>query len=101
MAPPGDDLDIAGNYLRPMSDVPEAEGSADPQVCYEIRVDAALDSRWATWFDGLRLTVLDDRITRICGPVSDQAALYGILDRLRDLGLPLILVRRRKPRIGR
>jgi hypothetical protein len=84
-----------------MSDVPAGGGTTDPRVCYEIRVGVVLDSHWAPWFDGLDLTVLDDQMTRICGPVSDQAALYGILDRIRDLGLPLILVRRRNPCFSR
>ena len=59
---------------------------------YEIRLKGHLDSRWATWFDGLSLTKESDGTTIIRGPVADQAALYGLLQKTRDLGLPLISV---------
>jgi hypothetical protein len=60
---------------------------------YEIRLQGRLDPRWATWFDGMTLTVAGDT-TVLNGPVVDQAALHGMLARLRDLGLPLLSVRR-------
>jgi hypothetical protein len=59
---------------------------------YEIRVKGHLSSRWAAWFDGLTLTHDGDGTTLIHGPVVDQAALYGLLANVRDLGLPLISV---------
>ncbi|MEO3859975.1 hypothetical protein [Acrocarpospora sp. B8E8] len=59
---------------------------------YEIRLKGHLDSRWAAWFDGLSLTNESDGTTVIHGPVVDQAALYGLLRKLRDVGLPLISV---------
>ena len=59
---------------------------------YEIRVQGHLDTRWAAWFDGLTLTRGSDGTTIICGPVADQAALHGVLQKIRDLGLPLISV---------
>ncbi len=59
---------------------------------YEIRLKGHLDSRWAAWFDGLTLTHHSDGSTIIGGPVADQAALYGLLQKTRDLGLPLISV---------
>ena len=59
---------------------------------YEIRVKGHLDTRWAAWFDGLTLTHHNDGSTIIGGPVADQAALYGLLQKTRDLGLPLISV---------
>ena len=59
---------------------------------YEIRLKGHLDPRWSAWFDGLTLSVADDGSTTIHGPVVDQAALYGLLQRLRDTGLPLISV---------
>ena len=59
---------------------------------YEIRVKGHLDARWAAWFDGLTLTHGCDGTTIICGPVADQAALHGLLQRIRDLGLPLVSV---------
>jgi hypothetical protein len=60
---------------------------------YEIRLQGRLDRRWATWFDGMTLTVAGDT-TVLRGVVVDQAALHGMLARLRDLGLPLLSVRR-------
>jgi hypothetical protein len=57
---------------------------------YEIRVKGHLGSRWAAWFDGLTLTDEDDGITVIRGPVADQAALHGVLQKLRDVGIPLV-----------
>jgi hypothetical protein len=63
-------------------------------VIYEIQVQEQLDGHWSAWFDGLRLSSGEDNTTVLRGPVADQAALYGLLDRLRDLGLTLISVRR-------
>lgn len=51
-----------------------------------------LDPRWAAWFDGLDLTTHEDGTTALRGPVVDQAALHGVLQRVRDTGLPLISV---------
>ena len=59
---------------------------------YEIRVKGHLDTRWAAWFDGLALIRGSGGTTIICGPVADQAALHGLLQKIRDLGLPLISV---------
>ena len=59
---------------------------------YEIRVEGVLDARWADWFGGLRIES-DGTRTAMSGPL-DQAALHGLLDKIRDLGLCLISVRR-------
>ena len=59
---------------------------------YEIRLKGHLVSRWAAWFDGLAIAHGSDGTTIIHGPVADQAALYGLLQKTRDLGLPLISV---------
>ena len=59
---------------------------------YEIRVKGHLDTRWAAWFDGLAIAHGSDGTTIIHGPVADQAALHGLLQKIRDLGLPLISV---------
>ncbi|MET0143856.1 MAG: hypothetical protein ABW328_03595 [Ilumatobacteraceae bacterium] len=66
--------------------------SADhaPTQHYEICVRGHLESRWTTWFDGMSLTARDDGTTVISGPVVDQAALHGLLQRLRDLGITLL-----------
>ena len=60
---------------------------------YEIRLKGHLEGRWAAWFDGLSLTQESDGTTVIRGPVIDQAALHGLLNKVRDLGLPLIAVK--------
>ena len=59
---------------------------------YEIRLKGRLDARWATWFDGLSLSHESDSTTVLSGLVTDQAALHGLLSKVRDLGLPLISV---------
>ena len=64
---------------------------------YEIRLKGHLGSRWAAWFDGLSLTNESDGTTIIYGPVADQAALYGLLQKVRDLGLPLVSVTQVQP----
>ena len=63
---------------------------------YEIRLEGHLEPRWADWFGGLSLTQESDGTTLLSGAVTDQAALHGVLAKVRDLGLPLIAVRRRK-----
>ena len=73
-----------------MSEMPAGPGHNPGR--YEIRVKGHLDSRWAAWFDGLSLTNSSDGTTLICGPVADQAALHGLLKKVRDMGLPLISV---------
>jgi len=66
----------------------DADHTGIPQ--YEIRVKGHLGHRWAAWFDGMSFTALDDGTTVISGPVVDQAALHGLLHKLRDVGIPLI-----------
>ncbi len=61
---------------------------------YEIRIKGHLENRWADWFDGLTITLEDNGETRLTGPVADQAALHGLLRKVRDLGMPLISVKR-------
>ena len=65
-------------------------GNGRPST-YEIRITGRLDPRWEEWFDGLTITV-DNGDTLITGRVVDQAALHGLLRRVRDLGLPLVSV---------
>jgi hypothetical protein len=66
---------------------------SQPPLRYEIRVRGVLDSRWSAWFEGLQVTGDEAGQTVIAGPVTDQAALHGLLAKIRDLGLPLISVR--------
>ena len=63
---------------------------------YEIRLKGHLEPRWADWFDGLTLTQESDGTTVLSGSVVDQTALHGLLGKVRDLGLPLIAVNRRR-----
>jgi len=63
----------------------------DPGL-YEIRLKGHLAERWAYWFEGLTITLEDNGNTLLAGPVVDQAALHGLLKKVRDLGLPLISV---------
>ncbi len=65
-------------------------GSYVAPVQYEIRVEGHLETRWAAWFDGLSVTRADDGTTVLRGSVVDQAALHGLLQKLRDVGIPLI-----------
>ena len=60
---------------------------------YEIRVNGHLGTRWAAWFDGLAITSEGDGTSVLRGSVVDQAALHGLLQKLRDLGIPLIALR--------
>ncbi|MBA2697059.1 MAG: hypothetical protein H0U62_14760 [Actinobacteria bacterium] len=64
---------------------------------YEIRLQGHLENRWAAWFDGLTLTRAGDGTTLIHGPVVDQAALFGLLQKVRDIGLPLVSVTHVEP----
>ena len=68
-----------------------SEEHDEPQL-YEIRLKGHLDDRWAEWFDGLTITLEEDGDTLLTGPVIDQAALHGLLKKVRDLGLPLVSV---------
>jgi hypothetical protein len=63
-----------------------------PAGRYEIRLTGHLDARWAAWFDGLTVGHKSDGSTVLSGPIADQAALHGVIQRVRDLGLPLISV---------
>ena len=64
---------------------------------YEIRLKGHLDDRWVDWFGSLTITLEDNGNTLLTGPVVDQAALYGLLKKVRDLGMPLFSVIRAKP----
>ena len=73
---------------------------AQRPMVYRIRVKGRLDSDWSEWFDNLSVTSDDSGETTLCGLVEDQAALHGLLARVRDLGLPLLSVSRVEPDSG-
>jgi hypothetical protein len=79
-----------------MSRPPEGAAPAEP-ARYELRVQGVLKPHWSAWFEGLRVTSDQPGQTTIAGPVVDQAALHGLLAKVRDLGLPLLSVRRLDP----
>jgi hypothetical protein len=76
----------------PATGRPATDGDPVPQ--YEIRVAGRLAPRWSAWFDGLTIATDDDGTTVIRGPVVDQAALHGLIQKLRDVGMPLISLTR-------
>jgi hypothetical protein len=71
---------------------PEPQCNPDLPVVYQIRLQGHLNQGWANWFQGLTIKLLDNGDTLLTGPVNDQAALHGLLRKVRDLGLPLISV---------
>jgi hypothetical protein len=68
----------------------------DRQGIYQIQVRGILDEKWSDWFDGFTIIPQGDDETLLTGPVADQAALHGLLGKIRDLGLPLLSVERVK-----
>ena len=72
----------------------ELEPTTDPgqPVVYQIRLKGHLGSQWTDWFGGLTITLAEDGDTLLTGPVIDQAALHGLLKKVRDLGMPLVSV---------
>ena len=85
-----------------MKATPALTGDQYEPELYEIRLKGHLDDKWADWFDGLTITRADNGETLLRGAVVDQAALHGVLRKVRDLGLPLLSVIQveRKPANG-
>ena len=71
-----------------------ATSDFDQSQVYQIRIKGHLDSQWTDWFEGMVITLEDNGDTLLSGPVIDQAALHGLLKKVRDLGMPLISVNR-------
>jgi hypothetical protein len=80
-----------------MSETHAAPKGHDEPGLYEIRLKGHLEYRWAAWLEGLTITLEDTGDTLLTGQVVDQAALHGVLRRVRDLGMPLISVSRVSP----
>jgi hypothetical protein len=81
-----------------MSTGHEAMEDRNEPGLYEIRIKGHLDDKWAGWFDGLAIIRRENGETLLRGPVDDQAALHGLLRKVRDLGLPLLAVNTADPR---
>jgi hypothetical protein len=69
-------------------------------TAYQIRIKGHLDHQWTDWFGGLTITLEENGDTLLTGPVVDQAALHGLLRKVRDLGAPLVSVIRVKPEVA-
>lgn len=82
----------------PMSGTCDATSNAHESSIYEIRIKGHLDPGWAEWFGGVTITQEDNGDTLLAGAGFDQAALYGLLRKVRDLGMPLIAVNCAGPR---
>ena len=77
-----------------MTNRPSPQPESPPPLVYQIRVKNHLDRQWTDWFSGMSIALEEDGVTVLTGPVADQAALHGLLKKVRDLGLPLISVNR-------
>ena len=75
-----------------MSKTPNSKIDKSQPPVYEIRIKGHLGSQWTDWFEGLTITLEEDGDTLLTGPVLDQAALHGLLKKVRDLAMPLISV---------
>ena len=74
-----------------------SQSDPNPPMVYQIRIKGHLGRQWAEWFDGLIITRQDCGETWLTGPIVDQAALHGLLRKVRDLGMPLVAVNRLPP----
>ena len=75
-----------------MSNRPNPKTDPCQPMVYQFRIKGHLGSQWTDWFEGLTITLQEDGDTLLTGPVADQAALHGLLKKVRDLGMPLLSV---------
>jgi hypothetical protein len=75
-----------------MSNKRNSKTDSSKPLVYQIRIEGHLGQQWTDWFEGLAITLEENGDTLLTGPVVDQAALYGLLKKVRDLGLPLVSV---------
>jgi hypothetical protein len=80
------------NGYKVMSNELEPKPAPSQPVIYQIRIKGHLGREWTDWFDGLTITLEDNGDTLLTGPVADQAALHGLLKKVRDLGMSLVSV---------
>ena len=80
-----------------MSDKLNQEADPSQPMVYQIRIKGHLGRQWTDWCEGLTITLEDNGDTLLTGPVVDQAALFGLLRKVRDLGMPLLSVNRVEP----
>ena len=80
-----------------MSSTFNSEIDPSQPMVYQIRIKGQLGRQWADWFEGLAITLEDNGDTLLTGPVVDQAALHGVLKKVRDVAMPLVSVMRVKP----
>ncbi len=84
----------SGCYIWTMKKSDKRNFRTDPDAprIYQIRLEGHLGRQWTEWFDGLTITLKDNGETILTGPVIDQAALHGLLRKVRDLGIPLLSI---------
>ena len=88
---------VTTNDRTPATGPGPAAAGSDPVPHYEIRVAGRLAPRWSAWFDGLTVAAQEDGTTVIRGAVVDQSALHGLLQKLRDVGIPLVFLTQLPP----
>jgi hypothetical protein len=81
-----------------MSNDPKQKTDPSQSIVYQIRIEGHLDAQWTDWFSGFSVSLEENGDTLLTGPIADHAALFGLLKKVRDLGMPLISVNRIEPR---
>ena len=85
------------NRDKIMSNIRNPKTDPDQAMVYQIRIQGHLGHQWTDWFGGLTIDLVENGDTLLTGPVTDQAALFGLLRKVRDLGMPLLSVIRLEP----